>query len=268
MEYSPYNSKNVPITVPDVERILHNHGLEGYKLKQLTPFQTAMVHTSYVRRSEYTTLTGDPAVLAACPVGVMDLFPESYEQLEFRGDSILGASVATYLCDRYYDESPGFLTVARKVIVRNRTLGRVARILGLDKFFVISRNVEEMKADHGRQNPEKLGDVLEAFLAALWIDCGYDFKVFHTFVTTLIETHLDIPTLLREDDNYKDRFQKHCQQVFHYTPTYTMVDSKNGIFTMAVCDAQGHMIGQGSATTKKQAEQYACKQALEKLHLL
>jgi ribonuclease-3 len=267
-EYSPYNPKNVPVTVQDIEHILHEHGLAGYTIKNLALFQKAMVHTSYVRRSEYTTLTGEIASLAPCPTGVMDLQTESYEQLEFRGDSILGASVASYLCDRYYDESPGFLTNARKLIVRNKTLGRVAKILGLDKFFVISKHVEDMKSEFGRQNPEKLGDVLEAFLAALWVDSCYDFKSFHSFVVTLIETHLDIPTLLREDDNYKDRMQKHCQQVFKYTPIYNMLKNEDGYFTMAVCDTNNTILGIGKATTKKQAEQYACKAALEKLKVV
>jgi ribonuclease-3 len=198
----------------------------------------------------------------------MDLQKESYEQLEFRGDSILGASVASYLCDRYYDESPGFLTNTRKLIVRNKTLGKVAKILGLDKYFIISRHVEEMKAEFGRQNLEKLGDIFEAFLAALWIDCGYNFTIFHTFVVNIIERNLDIPTLLREDDNFKDRMQKHCQQNFHYTPTYKMIESSEGLFTMAVCDNNGVILGTGKAQTKKQAEQYACKEALEKLKLL
>lgn len=223
-EYLPYNSKNVTLSAKNVADILA--AIPGYTVRDVAVFQKAMVHSTYVKRSEYTTLTGETAVLGKCPAGVLDLQPESYEQLEFRGDSLLGAVVANYLCERFPDAAPGFLTNARKLIVRNKTLGTLARDkMGLDKFFVISKHVEEMRPEHGRQNIEKLGDVLEAFIAALWIDCGKDFTIVNKFVVSLIETHLDIPLLLREDDNYKDRMQKLCQQTKQFTPIYKMVSA-------------------------------------------
>jgi ribonuclease-3 len=267
MEYSPYNTKNVPLRSEDVEHILRSHGLQ-YTVKNVAFFQKAMVHSTYVRRSEYTTLAGEPAVLAKCPPDVMDLQDESYEQLEFRGDSLLGAVVSNYLCERFPDQPPGFLTNTRKLIVRNKTLGILARDkLNLDTFFVVSRHVEEMKPEHGRQNIEKLGDVLEAFIAALWIDSGFNFEIVNDFIISIIETHLDIPLLLREDDNYKDRMQKYCQQNLGFTPTYKMVNEEDG-FTMAVVNANGDILGTGKAGTKKQAEQFACKDALEKMNVL
>lgn len=267
MEYSPYNPKNVPLCAEDILSILRTCGIAKYSVKDLTVFQKAMIHSTYVRRAEYTTLTGQPATLAPCPPGVLDLQKESYEQLEFLGDSMLGAVVANYLHLRFPNESPGFLTNTRKLIVRNRTLGFLARDnLKLDKFFVISKHVEEMKPEHGRQNIEKLGDVLEAFIAALWLDSGKDYPTVYKFIVNMIETYLDIPTLLREDDNFKDRMQKYCQQNFHYTPVYKMVssDEKKGEFVMAVCTPSGEVLGKGVSSTKKTAEQNACKEALQK----
>jgi len=266
-EYLPYNSKNTTLTTKNVSDIL---AIPGYVVRGVEVFQKAMIHSTYVKRTEYTTLTGEPAVLGKCPASVMDLQPESYEQLEFRGDSLLGAVVANYLCERFPDAAPGFLTNARKLIVRNKTLGTLARDkLGLDKFFVISKHVEEMRPEHGRQNIEKLGDVLEAFIAALWIDSGYDFTIVNKFVVSLIETHLDIPLLLREDDNYKDRMQKLCQQTKQFTPIYKMVSAnEDGGFTMAVCKPSGEIIASGTASTKKQAEQNACREALKDVSVL
>jgi ribonuclease-3 len=260
MEYLPYNPRNVALSADDVRRILCR---PAYVVRNLSIFQKAMVHTTYVKRAEYTTLTGETAVLGPCPPGVLDLQPESYEQLEFRGDSILGAVVANYLCERYPSESPGFLTNTRKLIVRNKTLGMLARDkLHLDKFFLISKHVDEMKPEHGRQNIEKLGDVLEAFIAALWIDCENNWSVVSRFIIDMIETYLDIPLLLREDDNYKDRMQKLCQQTKQFTPIYKMISEEGG-FTMAVCKPSGEIIATGTAATKKQAEQYACRAALQ-----
>jgi ribonuclease-3 len=270
-EYSPYNVKNIPVCSEDIRSILRTCGIQNYKVKDIQTFQKPFVHTTYVRRSTYTTLTGEPATLAPCPAGVMDLQQESYETFEFLGDSLLGCCVADYLHERYPDANPGFLTNTRKLLVRNRTLGMLARDhLKLDKFFVISKHVEEMKSEHGRQNLEKLGDVLEAFIASLWLDSGKSFPLVYDFVVNMIETYLDIPTLLREDDNYKDRMQKYCQQQFHYTPIYTLIsyDEKKGEFIMGVCNTEGEVLGKGTATTKKQAEQYACKQALQTWNVL
>lgn len=267
MEYSPYNPKNAALCAEDITSILRTCGITKYTVRDITIFQKAMIHTTYVRRSEYTTLTGQPATLAPCPAGVMDLQTESYEQLEFLGDSMLGAVVANYLHKRFPNENPGFLTNTRKLIVRNRTLGLLARDkLNLAKFFVISKHVEEMKPEHGRYNIEKLGDVLEAFIAALWLDSSKDYNTVYTFIVNMIETYLDIPTLLREDDNYKDRMQKQCQQLHHYTPVYKMLssDEKKGEFVMAVCSPAGDVLGTGTSSTKKQAEQNACRHALQK----
>ena len=272
MEYSPYNPKNTPLCAEDILSILRTCGITNYTVRDVSVFQKAMIHSTYVRRSEYTTLTGEPATLAQCPVGVLDLQTESYEQLEFLGDSMLGAVVANYLYTRFPNESPGFLTNTRKLIVRNQTLGILARdSLNLSKFFVISKHVEGMKPENGRENIEKLGDVLEAFIAALWLDSDKDYKIVYKFIVNIIEKFLDIPTLLREDDNYKDRMQKQCQQTYHYTPVYRMIttaDDKKGEFTMAVCSPSGEILGTGVASTKKQAEQNACKNALKKWGLV
>ena len=266
--YSPYNSKNIPLCAEDINSILRTHGLPNYSIQSPKLFQQAMVHSTYVKRTSYVALNGEPIELAKCPPGVLDLQQTSYEQLEFVGDSMLGCVVANYLQERFPDENPGFLTNTRKLLVRNRTLGMLARDnLRLDKYFLISKHVEDMKVDHGRQNIEKLGDVFEAFIAALWFDSNKNFDTVYRFIVTTIETYLDIPLLIREDDNFKDRMQKHCQQVLHYTPVYKIApssDEKACIFVMTVCSPTGEVLGTGTSNTKKNAEQLACKNALQK----
>lgn len=267
--YSPYNGKNKPLTQDVIERILQTHGLSAYRVRDPVKFQRTMVHTSYVLRKDgYTTPSGQPAVLAPCPEGVLDLQQDSYERHEFLGDSMLGASVSNYLWDRFPAAEPGFLTDLRKKIVNNKTLGTICQEIGLDVYYVISRHVEDACA--GRGNLEKLGDVLEAFLAAVWEDCGRDFGIFHTFVSSLIEKHLKITQLILKNENYKDQFQKHCQKHLKFTPTYKLVGQDAGLFTMAVVDPSRPSVslGTGKATTKQQAEQNACKDALTRLTLL
>ena len=227
-------------------------------------FQTAMVHTTYVKRTEYTSQDGKPALLAPCPPGVMPLQSESYECLEFEGDAILGACVATYLRHKFPEKKQGFLTDARKELVNNDRIGDLSKKMGLDIFYVISRHNEEAVAIRGRTNTKKLGDIFEAFLGALWTDCGNRFHIVSAFVNHVLETYLDVDELIGSALNYKDMFQKVCQRVLKCTPTYIMLsnDPKKNEIKVAVCNESGKHLGYGSASTRKKAEQLACKEAL------
>ena len=262
--YYPYNPANRPFTLKDIHAILHRHGLPHYTAQNVRVFQTAMVHTTYVRRSEYTTPDGRVAQLAPCPNGVMPLQDESYECLEFEGDSVLGVCVATYLRKKYPEKKQGFLTDARKVLVNNECIGELSKHLGLDKFYIISRHNEESPAIAGRANTKKLGDIFEAFLGALWTDCGNRFQVVYTFVIAVMETYLDIQDVIHETTNYKDLFQKYCQRELKCTPTYDMIsnDPKKNEIRVAVCDGDGKHIAYGYGSTRKKAEQMAAKDAL------
>jgi ribonuclease-3 len=262
--YAPYNPANRWFTEKDIHAILRKHGLPHYRVQNRKTFQTAMVHTTYVKRLEYTTPDGRPAQLAPCPPGVMPLQDESYECLEFEGDSVLGVCVATYLRHKYPERKQGFLTDARKELVNNERIGQLSRQIGLDRFYVISRHNEESAAIHGRTNLKKLGDIFEAFLGALWTDCGNRFDIVYTFVTNVMETYLDIEEAVSATTNYKDVFQKYCQRELRCTPSYVMLsnDSKKGEIRVAVCDDAGRHLGYGAGTTRKKAEQMACREAL------
>jgi ribonuclease-3 len=262
--YCPYNSNNRWFTESDIMKILRKHGLPHYRVCNRRLFQTAMVHTTYVRRLDYTTPDGRPATLAACPTGVMPLQDDSYECLEFEGDSVLGVCAATYLRKKYPDKKQGFLTDARKELVNNERIGQLSKHLGLDKFYVISRHNEESTAIAGRTNLKKLGDIFEAFLGALWTDCGNRFHIVYTFVVNVMEAYLDIEEVINATTNYKDIFQKVCQRELKCTPTYTMLsnDPKKNEIRVAVCDSNGRELGYGTGPTRKKAEQLACKEAL------
>ena len=262
--YCPYNAANKFFTEKDIHRILHKHGLPHYRVSNPRVFQTAMVHTTYVRRLEYTTPDGQIAQLAPCPPGVMPLQDESYECLEFEGDSVLGVCVATYLRKKYPEKKQGFLTDARKTLVNNECIGQLSKKIGLDRFYVISRHNEESVAINGRNNTKKLGDIFEAFLGALWTDCGNRFQVVYTFVTAVMEAYLDIEEAINETTNYKDLFQKYYQREKKCTPVYEMLsnDPKKNEITVVVCDPDGTRLAFGSGSTRKKAEQMAAKEAL------
>jgi ribonuclease-3 len=258
--YNPYNSRNKLLLLKDIQTILTNYKC-SFNIKNLKLFQNAMIHSSYVRREEYTSPTGETIKLIDKPDDCIDLFDESYERLEHLGDSILGAIVSTYLVKRFPKEQEGFLTDLKKEIVCNEMLGSLSMKIGLDKFYIISKHNED--ACNGRTNIKKLGDILEAFIGALWTDSGNEFKVVSSFIINLIETYIDIPKILMNNRNFKEQLQKYCQATFHYTPTYKMINSTQNSYTMAAMSPLNE-IGQGTAQTKKQAEQLAAEDALLK----
>lgn len=258
--YNPYNSKNRLFTKTDTHAILAKHGCD-YQVQNQMLFQTAMVHSSYVKRLEYTLPSGETTQLAEKPSNCLDLFENSYETLEHLGDSILGATVSTYLFRRFPDENEGFLTDLKKDIVCNDMLGFLSQKIGLDNFYIISRHNEDIC--NGRTNIKKLGDILEAFVGALWMDSQNDFRIISQFVIALIETYINIPKLLLNNKNFKEQLQKVYQAKFHHTPKYIMLSSAANTYTMAVADEHGVHIGIGTSTTKKQAEQFAAQHALK-----
>jgi ribonuclease-3 len=260
--YNPYNSKNRLFTSTDIQAILLKHKCK-FTIRNAQLFQTAMVHSSYVKRLEYTTPTGEITTLAPKPANALELFDQSYETLEHLGDSILGATVSTYLLKRFPDENEGFLTDLKKDIVCNEMLGSLSLKIGLDQFYIISRHNEDVC--NGRINAKKLGDILEGFIGALWTDCGNNFQIISSFIVSLIESYINIPKLLMNNKNFKEQLQKFYQGKFHFTPKYVMLSSAANTYTMAAVDESGNHLGIGSAITKKQAEQLAAKNALTRL---
>jgi ribonuclease-3 len=259
--YNPYNSKNRLFRKSDVQAILSQ---TNFTVQNCELYQTAMVHSSYVKRSEYQTPTGEPTTLAGRPNDCLELFEESYERLEHLGDSVLGVVVSSYLFKRFPGENEGFYTNLKKEIVCNEMLGSLSQKIGLDKFYIISKHNEDICK--GRTNNKKLGDILEAFIGALWLDSNYNFQVVYKFIVGMIEMYINIPKILMNNRNYKDQLQKVYQGRFHYTPTYVMLSSSMNSYTMAAVDKTGAHIGIGTAPTKKQAEQLAAKEALKHIN--
>ena len=101
----------------------------------------------------------------------------SYERLEFLGDSVLGAIVATDLYGRYPDMDEGELTQAKISLVSGKMLSSVAERLGVAPLILMG---ESEKGTGARGMHSALENVYEAIVGALYLDAGYD--VTHEFV--------------------------------------------------------------------------------------
>ena len=174
----PWNNKNHLLTQDDVYTIFEKAGFsnirEVLKINNLAYYQTAFVHSSYVKKCIYESFNKDGTKTIEVtnqPEGAIPLFEENqdYENQEFLGDRALDFSIAFYIYRKYPDTSQGFKTVLKTKLVKTSSLAKFAKYLDLGKHLIISRQVEEMTVA-GRNNDRILEDVMEAFICAIFLD--------------------------------------------------------------------------------------------------
>lgn len=270
------NENNKYITKNHIEKILKKYGVV-HKIKNLERFQQAMTHSSYIERD----LKNDRIVKIIKekniqpiddPKKALPLQKQSYERLEFLGDSIIHCILADYLFNRYNDEQEGFMTRLRTKIENGETLSVLANILGLHEYAIIARNIEQVG---GRdKNVNIFEDCFEAFIGALYLES--DFDTCKNFMISLIQKEVDISHLLYKETNFKDLLLQYYHKMKWEDPEYgldeTIGPDENGkkIFKMYV---KGYThdnddeivwtkIGRGSGSSKKKGEQEAARQAL------
>jgi ribonuclease III len=266
---NPWNPKNVIITDTEVRRILTTYGVK-HNFKDLSLFKQACVHTSYVDKSEAWSKQEEPMVLVPRPPNCLPLQAADNEELEYAGDGVLSAVVATYLKERFSGQGEGFMTNIRTEIVNNDRLGELAKKIGFTPWLMISRHVEDVC--DGRQNLRLLGSMLEAWLGAIYYSAGKGgagFENVQTFVTNVMERHIYFVELITKNTNYKDQLLRRFQSEYHQPPRYKVVSedgpSHDRTFTMGVLSPDGKVIATATAKNKKEAEQSASRLALAKM---
>jgi ribonuclease-3 len=174
---------------------------------------------------------------------------DSYETLEFVGDSVISFIVTKYLFDTYQGQQEGFLTKARTRIVRGKTLAAIAKNLGLEQFIEMD---EKGLRNNWNSNPKILEDVYEALVGAVYLDVGL------VYAREFVLRTLDIENMSLEDDNYKDQLMRWCQSSKKQLPVYTYTQYPNGTFSASV-QIDGVVLATGYGKTKKDAEQNAAQ---------
>ena len=117
----------------------------GYRFKNRNLLITALTHSSYANESR----GGD----------------QSYERLEFLGDSILGFVTAEYLCKAFPDIPEGKLTKKRAALVCEKSLCGFTRSFGAGELLRLSHGEQH---SGGRERPSILADVFESITAAIY----------------------------------------------------------------------------------------------------
>jgi ribonuclease-3 len=264
--YNPWNRINKIIPEDNIHKILRNYGILDIP-RNPKLFQIACVHKSYSKRDPTKMKLLEPVPK---PDDILDLQEEDNERLEFIGDSILGCSIALYLYERYPEQSEGFYTRLRTKLVNNKTLGILVQAMGLNRWLIISKHVEEKC--NGRKNLKILGGMLEAWIGAVFKEYegrGMNgIEAARSFVIRILEKHIDFASIIHEDYNFKDQILKEFQARFGKPPTYTIVSIRgpphDRTFEMGVVSPDdGSILATGTARAKKVAEQIASKRALE-----
>ncbi len=204
--------------------------------------------------------------LALTPAGLGEEtakgFRISNERLEFLGDAILGAVIAEHLFQKFPYRDEGFLTETRSKLVNRETLNDIGIKIGLK---ITLEQVISNRQFTG--NKSLYGDILEAFLGAIYLDRGYAFA--QQLILKRILLHMDLDNMISTVTNYKSKIIEWSQKESKSVEYKVLQVNGNQRFKEFVVELEvnGKSIAQGKGSTKKKAEQEASKNACDVLNI-
>lgn len=200
-------------------------------------YEQAFIHSSYKNEGHVT---------------------EDYERLEFLGDALVDLIVSDYLYNAKHLKE-GQMTKLRASFVCENALYEYSNKLGLGEYLKLGKGEEETG---GRHKKAILADIFESFVGALYLDQGFDTA--KKFVLDIVVPFLDSNADFFKD--YKSLLQETIQTT-HNILEYRLVNEEgpahNKTFEYDLL-IDGIVFGHGVAGTKKEAEQLAAKDALDK----
>ena len=233
----------------------------GHSFARRELLEQALTHSSHAHES-------DPS-----PDDVRPASQRDNEQLEFLGDAVLGFVTSRALFERFPAYHEGQLSKLRAHLVSARHLYEIAQELDLGSYLRLGRGEEK---SGGRTKAALLVNALEALLAAMYLDAG--FEVPRAFILARI-VEPELARLGAEATesfpvtDHKSALQELLQARGRPQPVYALVKEEGPehkkTFTVEIRVVQGdgrkELRTRASGSTKKTAEQNAAKKALEKL---
>ncbi len=188
----------------------------------------------------------------------------NYERLEFLGDSFLGFVVSDHLYHKFPDQPEGILTRLRANVVRQRSLAAIAREFELNDFLILGAG-EGKSGGHNRDST--LADVLEAIIAAIYLDGGDQAArkfVEDTFSQTL--NSLDLSVQLKDaKSSLQEWLQKRGSDVPEYSVFNISGKDHKQTFEVECRVVDADKIFKGKGSSRRKAEQKAAQKALDYL---
>jgi ribonuclease-3 len=215
----------------------------GYVFRDESLLIQALTHTSYAHERPTPTAHN--------------------ERLEFLGDAVLDLVLSEHLLGICPEASEGDLSRLRSHLVNEEALAQRARVLGLGEHLRLGRG-EEITG--GRQKSSLLAGAYEALVAAVYLEAGYE------LVRSLVLEHfrdaVEEAVSAQPEADFKSLLQEVSQGKGLGLPGYRVVAEEGPdhekTFEVEV-RVSGGIRGRGKGRTKKEAEQAAARQALEKM---
>jgi len=184
------------------------------------------------------------------------------ERLEFLGDAVLELTVSEFLFEAHPNRPEGELTKLRAAIVCEPSLVKFAEALQFGQYVLLGKG-EELTG--GRMRPALLADVFESFIGALYLDQGLE--VVRSFLTKYVFSQVSQEGKMQIND-FKTRLQEFTQQHNMGLLEYRIVEERGPAHEREFV-SEVHMgeecLGRGTGRSKKEAEQQAAAQALERI---
>jgi ribonuclease-3 len=187
---------------------------------------------------------------------------QNYERLEFLGDTILNFIISEMLLS-FFSEKEGILAKRRAHLVCKETLALIANNIHLGDFIIMAKGEEESL---GRQNEANLENVLEALIAAIYLDSNID--TVKSFIMTFWGEHLDDKLNLNSDpkSSVQEWAQKNGKPIPEYITIAQEGKSHSPMFEIEL-RIEGEVPIRAQGTSKKRAEKEAARAFLAKYNL-
>lgn len=183
------------------------------------------------------------------------------ERLEFLGDAFFDAVISEELFNKLTKVPEGKLTKLRASIVCEKSLAEQGKKLGIGNFLKMGKGEEHMG---GRERDSIIADAMEAIMAAIFLDGGFDEAknfILRTFKDTIEDA---VSGKLTKD--YKTELQESLQingdvKIYYQTDKEEGPDHNKTFYVSLF--VEGRQLGKGVGKSKKEAEQNAARDALE-----
>ena len=179
--------------------------------------------------------------------------PINYERLEFVGDAMISAVIASYLYVEVPHGDEGYLTKMRSKIVSRQHLNEIGKSLKL-----ISLVKSRIPKENFGNNIH--GNLFESLVGAIYLEKGYNYC--KTFIyKTIITPHVDIEQLEGRVISYKSLLIEWCQKekkTFFYDVYEDTGNDTLKHFSVKL-SIDNKVVSKGRATSKKKAEEIASK---------
>lgn len=213
----------------------------GYTFKDRSLLVKALTHTSYAYEHKI----------------------ESYERLEYLGDSILEFISSKYLFSNYKNLSEGQMTKVRAYSVCEDSLYKVATAHHFADFLYLG------KSEQSSTGTRKaiLADTVEAVIAAIYLDSNLEEA--EKFILANISEQIEFASKNVGTKDYKTVLQEKLQAKGEVSIKYIIIDEQgpdhDKIFTAEV-QIDGKAMARGTGKSKKGAEMEAAKFTLEMIN--